>query len=243
MSATATATAKTTKKQPKTKVEPESCSVCLDNYTAILRKKVVCKYCKKDTCSKCIERYLLERIEDAHCLHCRVNYDDDVLREICTKTYLQNQYFKHRQAVLINRERAHLPGLQDAAVAERRKRENQAITQRLKEEVVPFARMRDEALFDYNMAYSDYHSKKHMRPKAELEVLYAKLQETKRRADEAREQYNTKQHAYLTQAWLQRRGCNEDAEDEVENEGGVVAEGAVGAVGGSGAACDGKKVV
>jgi hypothetical protein len=218
MSTTAT---KTTKKQAKVKTEPESCSVCLDNYTAILRKKVVCKYCKKDTCCKCIERYLLERIEDAHCLHCRVNYDDAVLREICTKTYLQNQYFKHRQAVLINRERANLPGLQDAAVEERRRRDHHAIVQRLKEDVVPFAQRRDEALFDYNMAYSKYHSTKHMRPKAELEELYTKVVEAKRRADEAREQYNTKQHAYLTQVWQQRRGHNngmEDTEDEDEGE-------------------------
>jgi hypothetical protein len=97
----------------------------MDNYTAIIRKKCVCKYCKADTCSKCIERYLLERHEDAHCLHCRVNYNDAALHEICTKTYIQHVYFKHRQEVLINRERANLPGLQDIAIDERKKRSNE----------------------------------------------------------------------------------------------------------------------
>lgn len=108
------------KKVPKAeKAEPELCSVCADHYTPILRKKVVCKFCSKDTCCKCIEQYLLNRHEDAHCLHCRVNYSDQVLREICTKTYLTQVYFKHRQEVLVNRERVQLPPLQDEAIRAR----------------------------------------------------------------------------------------------------------------------------
>jgi hypothetical protein len=107
------------KKEQKEKEEDELCSICADRYTPILRKKIVCKFCEKDTCCKCIEQYLLNRHEDAHCLHCRVNYSDIVLREICTKTYLQQVYFKHRQEVLINRERIQLPPLQDAAIRSR----------------------------------------------------------------------------------------------------------------------------
>lgn len=108
------------KKAPKAEKEDvELCSICADHYTPILRKKVVCKFCSKDTCCKCIEQYLLNRHEDAHCLHCRVNYSDQVLREICTKTYLSQVYFKHRQEVLINRERVQLPPLQDEAIRER----------------------------------------------------------------------------------------------------------------------------
>ena len=78
-------------------VVPESCTICAENYTAIIRKKCVCKYCNNDACSKCIERYLLDRHEDAHCPQCRVNYNDVALHEICTKTYLNQVYFKHRQ--------------------------------------------------------------------------------------------------------------------------------------------------
>jgi hypothetical protein len=143
------------------KEEPESCSICLDNYTSILRRKAICKYCKKDACSKCIERYLLERIEDAHCLHCRVNYDDDSLQEICTKTYLQNKYFKHRQEVLVNRERARLPGLQDQAVLERRKRDGQKQLNVLRGEWTELERKRDTALIEYNHAYTNFTVAKH----------------------------------------------------------------------------------
>ena len=52
-----------------------------------------------------------------------MNYNDATLHDICTRTYLQQTYFKHRQEVLINRERANLPLLQEQALRERRQRE------------------------------------------------------------------------------------------------------------------------
>jgi hypothetical protein len=147
------------KKTKKVVEEPESCGVCMDNYTPIIRKKCVCRYCKADTCSKCIERYLLERHEDAHCLHCRVNYNDAALQEICTKTYVQHVYFKHRQEVLINRERANLPGLQDAAIAEKQKRDNELKIKDIAQEISSIELQRDTVMTDYNKLYTEYYSK------------------------------------------------------------------------------------
>ena len=146
------------KKTKKVVEEPESCGVCMDNYTPIIRKKCVCKYCKADTCSKCIERYLLERHEDAHCLHCRVNYNDTTLNEICTKTYVQHVYFKHRQEVLINRERANLPGLQDAAILEKQKRDNEEKIKEINKEVETVQLQRDKVMTDYNLLYTQYYA-------------------------------------------------------------------------------------
>lgn len=150
---------KRTRKVKEVKEELEDCGVCIEKYTPILRKKVVCKYCKGDACSKCIERYLLDRHEDAHCMHCRVNYNDATLNEICTKTYLQNTYFKHRQEVLINRERANLPGLQDVAIEERRKRDDLDKIAAIKQEITPLENKRNMILTEYNTVYTDYYSK------------------------------------------------------------------------------------
>lgn len=117
-------------------IMPEkTCSICSDNYTAIIRKRVTCKYCKKDICSKCIEQYLLTRSDDAHCIHCRVHYNDKDLNEICTKTYLKDRYFKHRQEILINRERANLPGLQQEAHREKQRRERSQLVTRITQEI------------------------------------------------------------------------------------------------------------
>ena len=113
----------------------KDCSICSDTYTAQIRKRTICKYCKKDTCSKCIEQYLLTRTEDAHCIHCRVHYNDKDLQEICTKTYLKDRYFKHRQEILINRERANLPGLQDEAHRQKQNRDNAEMSTKIRKEI------------------------------------------------------------------------------------------------------------
>lgn len=146
-------------KTKKMTTEPEMCTICMNNYTSILRKKVVCRFCNADTCSKCIERYLLDRIEDAHCLHCHVNYNDSTLPEICTKTYLQHTYFKHRQAILINRERANLPGLQDAALHEKQNRLNEERINWLAKELNELGEKREKILIEYNIIYAEYYRK------------------------------------------------------------------------------------
>jgi len=147
------------KRVKKPVVAPETCTICAENYTAIIRKKCVCKYCNNDACSKCIERYLLDRHEDAHCLKCRVNYNDAALHEICTKTYLNQVYFKHRQEVLINRERANLPGLQQEAINAKLVRENDAKIAEIRKEIAGIRLQRDEVMNRYNTVISMYYSK------------------------------------------------------------------------------------
>jgi hypothetical protein len=156
MSTTLNSKTKTSKKIIE---EPESCSVCMDNYTSIIRKKCICKYCNSATCSKCIERYLLERHEDAHCLHCRVNYNDSALLEICTKTYLQHTYFKHRQDVLVNRERSNLPGLQDVAIEERNKRAGDVKIAEINKEIKSIDQDIRNILENHNALYTIYFQK------------------------------------------------------------------------------------
>lgn len=112
-----------------------NCSICADKYTPIVRKRIPCKYCTKDTCSKCIEQYLLTRSDEPHCIHCKVHYNDKDLHTICTKTYLKDRFFKHRQEVLISRERANLPGLQDAANRIKRARDRELIKVRITKEL------------------------------------------------------------------------------------------------------------
>ena len=134
-------------------VEPELCGICSDRFTAIVRKKTTCKFCHASTCSKCVEQYLLTRHEDAHCLHCRVNYNDATLHDICTRTYLQQTYFKHRQEVLINRERANLPLLQDQARRERRQRERWAQEGIINKRILELKQKRDFIQSEHHKLY------------------------------------------------------------------------------------------
>ena len=149
--------AESSKKLSNQVVEPEICSICTDKYTAIVRKKISCKYCSASTCSKCIEQYLLTRHEDAHCIHCRVNYNDMTLGEICTRTYLNQTYFKHRQEVLINRERANLPALQETALREQRRRKKDSMVHTIHTDIAAFKARRMELMREYNQVYGEYY--------------------------------------------------------------------------------------
>lgn len=125
------------------------CSICSDTYTAVVRKRITCKYCKKSICCKCIEQYLLTKSEDAHCIHCRVHYNDKDLQQICTKTYLKDRYFKHRQEILISRERANLPGLQDAAHVEKQRRDREVTAAKLAKEIAELIEIRNGLQLDF----------------------------------------------------------------------------------------------
>lgn len=165
------------KRSKKTVEEPESCTVCCDNYTSIIRKKVTCKYCKNHCCCKCIERYLLERIEDAHCLHCRVNYDDTALSEICTKTYLQNKYFKHRQEILINREKANLPGLQDQAIRERKRKDAIEQIKVITQEIQTIEPKQDPLVIEYQRLIQQKYAYKLQNDTNKMQEIDAKIKE------------------------------------------------------------------
>jgi hypothetical protein len=169
---------------PSIKVEEELCNVCASKYTSIIRKKVSCKFCKESACSKCIEQYLLSKHEDAHCLHCRVNYTDATLQEICTKTFLQQTFFKHRQEVLINRERASLPPLQDIALREKRARERSLVILEIHREIAELKKAEDKFAADYTRSYVAYYGPSGVRTEEGLDHItqrYNELEEIRRK--------------------------------------------------------------
>lgn len=88
-------------------------------------------------------------MEDGHCIHCRVHYNDKDLLGICTKTYLKDKYFKHRQEVLINRERANLPGLQMEAHYEKRRRERDTSISIVTNEIKELVDVRNALRMEY----------------------------------------------------------------------------------------------
>ena len=90
------------------------------------------------------------RMEDAHCIHCRVKYTDSMLYEICTKTYLQQSYFRHRQEILVNRERANLPGLQIAALERRQRRDNYKLLSDIKKHIKELSEKEYTELYGIN---------------------------------------------------------------------------------------------
>jgi len=198
-------------------VEPELCSICSDRFTAIIRKKTTCKFCHASACSKCVEQYLLTRHEDAHCLHCRVNYNDATLHEICTRTYLNQTYFKHRQEVLINRERANLPLLQNAALREKRQRDRWAQEAIIKTRISDCTKQISELQNEYNTLYvAVYANRLQNLPNRNEQVI--KLQELQDRMEERREQIRQEKHLLYLMRWPANGNGDTDTTEEEKKE-------------------------
>lgn len=203
--------------------EKECCPICIETYTPQIRKKCTCEYCKQSTCSKCIERYLTTVIEDAHCPHCRVAYNDIALKNICTQTYLRNIYFKHRQQILMNKEKIVLPTLQEAAQIKLRLnsimpliRESNETVKGLKNLYINAEADRSKVYYEMNCYKNSGHSKRtpeyvafKVRLKAcklKRDELYSKLSKAKSARD-----------SILRARYRLEHGLYEREDDDLEN--------------------------
>lgn len=97
------------------KEEPATCGICMENFTAKLRRCIHCPYCSEAICSQCLEKYLLNTIEDPHCVSCRRGWSQSLLQTFCTKTFLTKTYAEYRSNILLNRSKSYLPRYQEQA--------------------------------------------------------------------------------------------------------------------------------
>jgi len=88
----------------------ETCGVCTDNFQKKPRKKPVeCIFCNYRACVECQETYLLGSVQDAHCLNCKKSWNREFMAGYLTNTFMFETYKKHREDILMARERSMLP--------------------------------------------------------------------------------------------------------------------------------------
>jgi hypothetical protein len=90
----------------------EPCPICLDTFTGSIRKEINCQYCNFGACLTCVKRYMLESVEDPHCMGCRRAWNRDFIDSHLTMAFRKGPLKKHREDVLLDREKARLPLLQ-----------------------------------------------------------------------------------------------------------------------------------
>ena len=94
-------------------MEDNCCSICIDKFAKIASKKqAVCPYCPIKVCVKCTQTYLTGTHEDPHCMGCRKGWGREVLDSFAMLTWIDGEYKKHRQDILLDRERSRLPAAQ-----------------------------------------------------------------------------------------------------------------------------------
>ena len=95
------------------KTNAPKCSVCYDPFTKQPHKKQAkCPYCDIQACTTCTQMYLKNSFEDPHCMGCRKAWSREVLDGILLTTWINGDYKKHRENILLDREKSRLPAAQ-----------------------------------------------------------------------------------------------------------------------------------
>lgn len=110
-----------------------SCPICCDNFTDVARKEIKCNYCNYSTCVKCVKQFLLTINQDPNCMNCHVAWNREFVDGVCSKTFMVNDYKKHREDLLLDREKSLLPDTVPYVEREVRKRESQKFVETLRE--------------------------------------------------------------------------------------------------------------
>jgi hypothetical protein len=112
----------TAKKSEKTGSVVGDCGVCYNNYNHNTRKLLTCPFCKFDACTECVKKYLLTIHQDPHCMKCRTAWNRDFWMDSFPKVFINVEFKKHRELIMLDREKSLLPATMQ--VAERIKEVN-----------------------------------------------------------------------------------------------------------------------
>lgn len=86
----------------------ESCSICTEKYNKTNHFPVKC-ICDFTCCRSCIKQYIETKMEDIHCMSCRVKWTREFLYNHFEKKYLNTTYRIYRENMLYEKELGLLP--------------------------------------------------------------------------------------------------------------------------------------
>ncbi len=89
-----------------------SCSICCEPFNKTSRAKVKCCSCTYDMCRNCNIQYLLNTTELPHCMNCKFQWTRNVMHSNFSATFLNQQYKKHREKILYEKQLALMPDTQ-----------------------------------------------------------------------------------------------------------------------------------
>lgn len=114
--------------------EDDTCPTCCERYTASLRRKAACPFCPYAACTACVRRFLLSSFDDPHCMSCRRAWNPEFIDGLLTRAFRDGPLKKHREDVLLDRERSMLPATQPFVERIYKERDVRSAIARLTEE-------------------------------------------------------------------------------------------------------------
>jgi hypothetical protein len=92
-----------------------TCGICCETYNKVANTEVKCCFCQESACRRCIQTFLTSTTNDPHCMHCKKVWEREFIDDNLTATYRMNDYKKHRENILLDREIALMPATQHRA--------------------------------------------------------------------------------------------------------------------------------
>lgn len=91
----------------------DCCSICVEKYNKTNHRKIQCIHCDGVYCKKCMETYMLNELSDPKCMMCQHELSNDFLVANMTSSFLNNTFKKHRETILMDREKCLMPHTQE----------------------------------------------------------------------------------------------------------------------------------
>lgn len=128
------------------------CPICIEHFNKMKHKKIECKFCNYSACRDCLKRYLLDSTLEPTCMNCKVAWDTEYIRTNMTKVFLDGEYKKHRENMLLSLEESLLPETQEYANFEKSMQKDYNELQKMKQLIT-------DLRHDYNRKHSEYFRK------------------------------------------------------------------------------------
>lgn len=94
----------------------ESCDICCFDFNNSTRSLIKCKNkdCKLNVCKTCVRKYISSQSNDAHCMECKIAYDDNFIVMNLNRNWYEKEYKNHRKSILLEKQMARMPDTVEA---------------------------------------------------------------------------------------------------------------------------------
>ena len=104
------------------------CQICAETFNRSTRALISCENteCNFEACKTCVRTYLLGTSKDPHCMSCRNAWSQNYLVMKLNRSFVTNDFKKHRKNLLLEQQMSMLPATMEAADRVRRSEVEQA---------------------------------------------------------------------------------------------------------------------
>ena len=133
------------------------CQICAESFNRSTRAPISCESsnCNFEACKTCVRTYLLNTSKDPHCMSCRNAWSQNYLVMKLNRSFITNDFKKHRKNLLLEQQLSRLPATMEAADRVRRSEVEQAKADEIRTKIYDLKTELRKAEYDYRKHYNE----------------------------------------------------------------------------------------